>query len=236
MDFSKYIVVQTFSGVFILPIMLFYNDYYFYILLLIFFKLGLFPFYQWFLDISSRIKYEYLYLFLVVQKIPPLLILVVYSNDLFLIFLACINMLFSSLKLLGSNILFEVLFFSSLNSAGFFIVCGVVRIEYRFFYLFLTLLRVIIPLIILGVDEDNKNLIVFWVLVVERGAPPFTFFFLKLAILNILFLGLRYEFLVFLIFLMALNIVGIIKYILAKLIGKIKILGLLNFKDLKNPA
>jgi len=122
-----------------------------FIFIKIFFLLGLFPFYQYVIEISSAVNYGFLFYFLIVSKLPVLLFLLyfikmVWINYIlfkkFILVLSVTSILFSTLFIATTPKIKHFFALSSINQIGFVVslfafndVFGIsVGIEYFLIY------------------------------------------------------------------------------------------------------
>lgn len=161
--------------------------------LILFFKIGLFPFQGWALWFCDTVSYSVFFLFLTGTKIIPLLILRESNNHAY-IWLFLFNIFFSSIFVFFSVSYTNILFFSSIFITSLLVLIGFSRSMDVLFLLFLVY-SVLIFLVIMFIpfssinmlDIIGKNLSVFlFILVMSMVGIPFSIgFLLKVLFLQI---------------------------------------------------
>jgi len=130
----KYFIIQRITSMIIIIILvLTKND--FFILRVLFLKLGLIPFHSWILNIVKSIELFSYFTLLTVQKIQLLLILLFLMKTYLNQFLILLIILSSYIVITKETFGKKFFFFSSINFLFLFILLGYFSLSMRFFFL-----------------------------------------------------------------------------------------------------
>lgn len=220
----KYFIFQCLGSIFFILGSL---DFFFFNTFGLFLKLGIFPNHFWIFIVSKRLKWKNFFFLLTIQKILPLIFLVL-TLDLIIfiyIFLIFINSIVGNIGRLNQIDLRFLIVFSSINHISWIILSRKFNIFYFYFYfLSYIILSIYIYIIFLNINiyylhqiflkkNFNINLNLFIISLIFfsfLGFPPLLGFFIKL--ITIFSLIIIYIF-IFIFFLLIQNLIISFSYL-----------------------
>lgn len=169
-------------------------------------KLGGVPFQFWYLKLIQKINWLNIWLLSIWQKLIPL-VLIRFSNKIFLIFFSLLGVVFRSLRRIKQKKIKKILGLSSLFSLGWILSVIWFSKAWLWFIIGYGIALIILILNLKKVNLTNVEnlenslinpldlLIFFLNLLILRGIPPFIIFYLKILILFYL-IKLRVSFII----------------------------------------
>lgn len=169
-------------------------------------KLGGVPFQFWYLKLIQKINWSNIWLLSIWQKLIPL-VLIRFSNKIFLIFFSLLGVVFRSLRRIKQKKIKKILGLSSLFSLGWILSVIWFSKAWLWFIIGYGIALIILILNLKKVNLTNVEnlenslinpldlLIFFLNLLILRGIPPFIIFYLKILILFYL-IKLRVSFII----------------------------------------
>lgn len=206
-----YFLIQALSSFSLLVSYVYYSR--LFITLSFILKLSMFPFFMWYLNVAYRFPNFILWVASTLHKLPPMLIIKVFSLPIFgdLLWLSILFTLFVRGVMILAVLDFRiVLVLSSIGNNSWFVLSQIVRLTvflgFVFFYS-LSLFIVLSQFSSLSKPISQSRLFLssytlsFWVLSLS-GMPPFPMFYFKVLVIFTFLtsFGLNYYFLLFLLF------------------------------------
>jgi len=207
----KYFLVQVVGSFLIIYIFIYCIKYLYLFRFILFFKMGISPFFFWGLYVSEKIEYFRFFFFLRLLKVIPFIILsILYlkiGEGLLFIFINC---LVGSLGGLGRLCLRKLIFYSSLGHRGWVLRCISIfdYLWFRYFFIYILIFLCLIYIIffigaykVIDIKRYSiKNFFTVILLLTFRGLPPFSIFMMKFYVVLILLDTYLYIIILILIF------------------------------------
>lgn len=199
----KYFIIQRITSIIlIIALILFKND--FFILIVLFLKLGLIPLHSWILNMIKSMELFSYFVLLTIQKIQLLLVFLLVIKTYSSQFSIILIILFSYTIIIKETFGKKFFFFSSMNFFFLFVLLSYFSLSLRFsfwlcysFFFFFLLSSFLISNFTFFLFK-NKILISLLLLVII-GFPPFPIFFFKINIINFFFKDILWTISLFLI-------------------------------------
>ena len=176
-----YFLVTSFSGA-----LLFFswvNSLYFLRCLVMFFKIGLWPFSYWVINICQKLSFLRSYIFLFLLKFLPFYGIFKYFTNFFfiIIFFSFVKLLGATLKLMKERYysVFNIFIWMSVSSISYWLLIGIYSF---FFFLFCYMLYSFIMFFFLYYQNNNVVKYNLWIfsLLLFLGGPPLIYLFFKI--------------------------------------------------------
>jgi len=207
----KYFLVQVVGSFLIMFMFIYCLKYLYMFLFILFFKIGIAPFYYWSLYVVEKIEYWSFFFFLSLLKFIPFLICrVLFIKSFFFFLFIFLNCFVGCLGGLGRICLRKLLFYSSLSHNGWLLSCISLRdilwVEYFLVYvlIFFVVSNLFSSNLLYSIKDierfRTKNFFIVICFLTFRGLPPFRVFIMKFYVIRSLlfFEGYNYIFILIL--------------------------------------